>query len=137
MASGVVSVRLWLRQVKALGVLVDVPGGLVVVVCSTATRPVCSDCGERSGRVHDRRAKRVRDWGSRAGRPRWCGAGGGWCATAAGGGLWRVIGRSRAVSRLVWPAGSSPAAATCPSGRRRGGRRRAVIGWAGTRRWRW
>ncbi|WP_419943771.1 transposase family protein [Candidatus Poriferisodalis sp.] len=37
--------------------------GLVVGVCSTATRPVCSDCGERSGRVHDRRAKRVRDLG--------------------------------------------------------------------------
>ncbi|WP_419946351.1 ISL3 family transposase [Candidatus Poriferisodalis sp.] len=61
MASDVMSVRLWLSQTKVSGVLVDEPGELVVGVRSTVTRPVCPHCGAKSGRVHDRRAKRVRD----------------------------------------------------------------------------
>ncbi len=61
MASDVVSVRLWLRQIKVTGVLVDVPGELVVGVRSTVTRPVCPHWGSKRGRIHDRRGKRVRD----------------------------------------------------------------------------
>lgn len=61
MAGDVMSVRLWLPQTRVTGVLVDAPGELVVEVRSTVTRPVCPHCGAKSGRVHDRRAKRVRD----------------------------------------------------------------------------
>lgn len=61
MASDVMSVRLWLPQVKVTGVLADAPGELVVGVRSTVTRPVCPHCGAKSGRSHDRRDKRVRD----------------------------------------------------------------------------
>lgn len=61
MASDVMSVRLWLPQTKVTGVLVDTAEDLVVGVRSTVTRPVCPHCGSKSGRTHDRRAKRVRD----------------------------------------------------------------------------
>ena len=61
MASDVMCVRLGLSRTRVTGVVVDAPDRLEVGVCSTVTRPVCPDCGEKSRRVHDRRVKRVRD----------------------------------------------------------------------------
>ncbi|WP_419946104.1 transposase family protein [Candidatus Poriferisodalis sp.] len=57
----VMSVRLWLPQIVVLGVVADAPERLVVGVASSVSRPRCPGCGARCGRVHDRRAKRVRD----------------------------------------------------------------------------
>ena len=61
MARDVMSVRLWLPQVRVLGVAVDAPERLVVRVASTVRRPRCPHCGAPSGRVHDRRDNKVRD----------------------------------------------------------------------------
>ena len=57
-----------------------------------------------------------------------CGIGAGWSAMGAVGGSWRIIGRSRAVSRRVWRGGWWPMPARRPSTLWRAG-----IGWAGTR----
>ena len=61
MARDVMSVRLWLPQVRVLGVVVDAPERLSVRVRSTVLRPKCPDCGTPSRRVHDRRDRQVRD----------------------------------------------------------------------------
>ena len=61
MARDVMSVRLWLPQIRVLGVVADVPERLVVRVGSTVRRPKCPGCGAPSGRTHDRRANKVRD----------------------------------------------------------------------------
>ena len=61
MARDVMSVRLWLPQIRVTGVVVDAPERLAVRVCSTVRRPRCPDCGAPSGRVHDRRDNKVRD----------------------------------------------------------------------------
>ena len=61
MKRDVMSVRLWLPRTEVLEVIVDAPGELVVGVRSTVRRPRCPDCGTPSGRVHDRRVRRVRD----------------------------------------------------------------------------
>ena len=61
MERDVMSVRLWLPRTEVLGVVVDAPERLAVRVRSTVRRPRCPDCATPSGRVHDRREKRVRD----------------------------------------------------------------------------
>lgn len=61
MARDVVSVRLWLPQIRVLGVVADLPERLVVRVASTVGRPKCPHCGAPSGRTHDRRDNKVRD----------------------------------------------------------------------------
>ncbi|WP_420621902.1 transposase [Candidatus Poriferisodalis sp.] len=61
MARDVVSVRLWLAQVRVLGVLVDLAERLAVRVVSTVLRPKCPRCATPSGRVHGRRDNKVRD----------------------------------------------------------------------------
>lgn len=61
MARDVMSVRLWLPQVRVLGVVVDAPERLVVRCGSTARRPKCPHCSAPSGRTHDRRDNKVRD----------------------------------------------------------------------------
>ena len=61
MARDVMSVRLWLPQIRVIGVVVDAPERLVVRVVSTVRRPRCPQCGVPSGRAHDRRDNRVRD----------------------------------------------------------------------------
>ena len=61
MASDVMAVRLHLAQIRVLGVVEDTPGALVVSVESTLLRLRCAQCGFKCRRVHDRRAKRVRD----------------------------------------------------------------------------
>ena len=61
MARDAVSVRLWLPQIRVLGVVADVPERLWVRVASTVVRPKCPYCGTPSGRTHDRRDDKVRD----------------------------------------------------------------------------
>ena len=61
MASDVMAVRLHLPQVRVLEVIEDTPGALRVGVESTLLRLRCPNCGFRCHRVHDRRAKKVRD----------------------------------------------------------------------------
>lgn len=61
MARDVMSVRLWLPQIRVTGVVVDAPERLVVRVASTVLRPKCPHCGTPSRRTHDRRANKVRD----------------------------------------------------------------------------
>ena len=61
MVSDVMTVRLHLPQIRVLGVLEDAPGALRVSVESTLLRLRCPQCGFKCRRVHDRRAKRVRD----------------------------------------------------------------------------
>ena len=61
MACDVMAVRLHLAQIRVLEVVEDTPGALVVSVESTLLRLRCAQCGFKCRRVHDRRAKRVRD----------------------------------------------------------------------------
>ena len=61
MASDAMSVRLHLSQIRVLGVLTDTAGELVVEVESTVRRLRCPQCGFKCHRVHDRRARKVRD----------------------------------------------------------------------------
>ena len=61
MACDVMAVRLHLAQIRVLEVVEDTPGALVVSVESTFRRLRCAQCGFKCRRVHDRRAKRVRD----------------------------------------------------------------------------
>ena len=61
MARDVMTVRLHLAQTRVLEVVEDTPGALVVSVESTFRRLRCAQCGFKCRRVHDRRAKRVRD----------------------------------------------------------------------------
>ena len=61
MARDVVSVRLWLPQIRVTEVVVDAPERLAVRVCSTVLRPRCPQCGAPSRRAHDRRDNKVRD----------------------------------------------------------------------------
>ena len=61
MARDVMAVRLHLPQIRVLEVVEDTPGALVVSVESTLLRLRCAQCGFKCRRVHDRRAKRVRD----------------------------------------------------------------------------
>ena len=61
MACDVMAVRLHLAQIRVLEVVEDTPGALVVSVESTFLRLRCAQCGFKCRRVHDRRAKRVRD----------------------------------------------------------------------------
>ena len=63
MARDVMAVRLHLAQIRVLEVVEDTPGALVVSVESTLLRlrAVRVECGFKCRRVHDRRAKRVRD----------------------------------------------------------------------------
>ena len=61
MVSDVMTVRLHLPQIRVLEVLEDTPGALRVSVESTLLRLRCAQCGFKCRRVHDRRAKRVRD----------------------------------------------------------------------------
>lgn len=61
MARDVMSVRLWLPQIRVTGVVVDAPERLAVRVASTVGRPKCPHCSAPSGRVHDRRDNKVRD----------------------------------------------------------------------------
>ena len=61
MACDVITVRLHLAQIRVLEVLEDIPGALVVSVESTFRRLRCAQCGFKCRRVHDRRAKKVRD----------------------------------------------------------------------------
>ena len=61
MARDVMAVRLHLAQIRVLEVLEDTPGALVVSVESTLLRLRCPACGFKCRRVHDRRAKKVRD----------------------------------------------------------------------------
>ena len=61
MASDVMTVRLHLPQIRVLEVLEDTPGALRVSVESTLLRLRCPQCGFKCRRVHDRRAKKVRD----------------------------------------------------------------------------
>ncbi len=63
MATDVIGVRLYLRQIRVLEVLTDTPVVLGVRVGSTLTRPRCVDCGFRCHRVHDVRERKVRDSG--------------------------------------------------------------------------
>ena len=55
------TVRLHLPQIRVLEVVEDTPGALVVSVESTFRRLRCAQCGFKCHRVHDRRAKKVRD----------------------------------------------------------------------------
>ena len=61
MARDVMAVRLHLPQIRVLEVLEDTPGALRVSVESTLLRLRCAQCGFKCHRVHDRRAKKVRD----------------------------------------------------------------------------
>ena len=61
MAPDAMSVRLHLPQIRVLGVLTDTAGELVVEVESTMRGLRCPQCGFKCHRVHDRRAKKVRD----------------------------------------------------------------------------
>ena len=61
MARDVMAVRLHLPQIRVLEVVEDAPGALVVSVESTLLRLRCAQCGFKCRRVHDRRAKKVRD----------------------------------------------------------------------------
>ena len=61
MACDVITVRLHLAQIRVLEVVEDTPGALVVSVESTFRRLRCAQCGFKCHRVHDRRAKKVRD----------------------------------------------------------------------------
>ena len=61
MARDVMAVRLHLAQIRVLEVLEDTPGALVVSVESTLLRLRCAQCGFKCRRVHDRRAKKIRD----------------------------------------------------------------------------
>ena len=61
MARDVMSVRLWLPQIRVAGVVTDAPERLVVRAASTVRRPKCPHCGAPSGRTHDRRDNKVRD----------------------------------------------------------------------------
>ena len=61
MASDVMTVRLHLPQIRVLEVLEDAPDALRVSVESTFRRLRCAQCGFKCHRVHDRRAKKVRD----------------------------------------------------------------------------
>ena len=61
MARDVMAVRLHLAQIRVLEVVEDTPGALVVSVESTLLRLRCAQCGFKCHRVHDRRAKKVRD----------------------------------------------------------------------------
>ena len=61
MARDVMAVRLHLPQIRVLEVLEDTPGALVVSVESTLLRLRCAQCGFKCRRVHDRRAKKIRD----------------------------------------------------------------------------
>ena len=61
MACDVMAVRLHLAQIRVLEVVEDTPGALVVSVESTLLRLRCAQCGFKCRRVHDRRAKKVRD----------------------------------------------------------------------------
>ena len=61
MACDVMAVRLHLAQIRVLEVVEDTPGALVVSVESTFRRLRCAQCGFKCHRVHDRRAKKVRD----------------------------------------------------------------------------
>ena len=107
MACDVMTVRLHLAQIRVLEVVEDTPGALVVSVESTFRRLRCAQCGFKCHRVHDRRAKKVRDLEVSDGAPCWCGSGAGWCATTAPAGSWRTTTRSRARSPLVWRVGLS------------------------------
>ena len=71
MARDVMSVRLWLPQIRVIGVVVDAPERLAVRVASTVGRPKCPLCGTPSGRVHDRRDNRVIHPGFCAGSGDW------------------------------------------------------------------
>ena len=61
MACDVMTVRLHLPQIRVLEVIEDTPGALRVSVESTLRRLRCAQCGFKCHRVHDRRAKKVRD----------------------------------------------------------------------------
>ena len=61
MARDVMAVRLHLPQIRVLEVVEDTPGALVVSVESTLLRLRCAQCGFKCRRVHDRRAKKIRD----------------------------------------------------------------------------
>ena len=61
MACDVMTVRLHLAQIRVLEVVEDTPGALVVSVESTFRRLRCPQCGFKCHRVHDRRAKKIRD----------------------------------------------------------------------------
>ena len=61
MACDVMTVRLHLPQIRVLEVLEDAPDALRVSVESTFRRLRCAQCGFKCHRVHDRRAKKVRD----------------------------------------------------------------------------
>ena len=61
MACDVMTVRLHLPQIRVLEVVEDTPGALVVSVESTFRRLRCAQCGFKCRRVHDRRAKKIRD----------------------------------------------------------------------------
>ena len=61
MAPDAMTVRLHLPQVRVLEVLEDTPASLVVSVESTLRRLRCPHCGFKCHRVHDRRAKKIRD----------------------------------------------------------------------------
>ena len=61
MACDVMTVRLHLAQIRVLEVLEDTPGALRVSVESTLLRLRCPQCGFKCRRVHDRRAKKIRD----------------------------------------------------------------------------
>ena len=61
MASDVMTVRLHLPQIRVLEVVEDAPDALRVSVESTFRRLRCAQCGFKCHRVHDRRAKKVRD----------------------------------------------------------------------------
>ena len=61
MACDAMAVRLHLPQIRVLEVVEDTPGALVVSVESTFRRLRCAQCGFKCRRVHDRRAKKIRD----------------------------------------------------------------------------
>ena len=61
MGSDVLSERLWLPQIRVLGVVVDDLVEPMVRACSMVGHRRCPRCGAACRRVHDRRAKKVRD----------------------------------------------------------------------------
>ena len=61
MAADVMRVKLHLRETRVLEVQIDTPSELRLVVESTVTRPRCQHCGFKRGRVHDTRAREIRD----------------------------------------------------------------------------
>ena len=107
MACDVMTVRLHLAQIRVLEVLEDTPGALVVSVESTLLRLRCAQCGFKCHRVHDRRAKRVRDLEVSGRRTTLVWQRAGWCAATAPAGSWRNIRPSRARSPRVCRVGSS------------------------------